>query len=348
MPYSSNSELPKNVRDALPAAAQSVFRNVVNSALANDFTEERAFKQAWGAVKRSYHQNDEGEWIAKAAARTLYVRRNVKNSGDIISWAKAQGFDTTVPGSEMHVTLAFSRAKVDWMKVSETWSGKEDGGLDVRPGGPRVVEKLGDKGAIVLMFASHDLHWRHQQFKELGASWDWDSYQPHVTITYEGAPDLDITKIEPYRGKINLGPEIFEEVNENWTDTIIEKGVTIVKLDDEQQMVYGWASVTHESGTLYVDSQDDTIDSDELVKCTTEFMLEDDRISKAMHVGGAIGVVVHSMPLTAEIAKSFGITSAKHGWMVGIKVLDDEVWKLVKSGHYRAFSIGAEAEREAA
>jgi hypothetical protein len=34
--------------------------------------------------------------------------------------------------------------------------------------------------------------------------------------------------------------------------------------------------------------------------------------------------------------------------MVGVKVLDDAVWEKVKAGTYRAFSIGAEAQREAA
>jgi hypothetical protein len=41
-----------------------------------------------------------------------------------------------------------------------------------------------------------------------GASHDFDEYQPHVTITYEGS-DLDLSKVEPYRGELVFGPEIF-------------------------------------------------------------------------------------------------------------------------------------------
>jgi hypothetical protein len=50
---------------------------------------------------------------------------------------------------------------------------------------------------------------------ERGASWDYEEYQPHVTITYNGG-GIDLHAIEPYRGRLVFGPEIFEEINENW------------------------------------------------------------------------------------------------------------------------------------
>jgi hypothetical protein len=46
-------------------------------------------------------------------------------------------------------------------------------------------------------------------------------YQPHITITYKPG-DVDIEKGEPYRGKIVLGPEIFEEVKKDWQASISE------------------------------------------------------------------------------------------------------------------------------
>jgi hypothetical protein len=46
-------------------------------------------------------------------------------------------------------------------------------------------------------------------------SHDFDEYQPHVTITYEGS-DLDLSKVEPYRGELVFGPEIFAEVVDDW------------------------------------------------------------------------------------------------------------------------------------
>ena len=44
-----------------------------------------------------------------------------------------------------------------------------------------------------------------------GISWDHDDYTPHITITYDGGA-LDLMQIEPYTGPIELGPEIFEEI----------------------------------------------------------------------------------------------------------------------------------------
>lgn len=66
MPYASNADLPTEIRDALPEHAQSIFRRVVNSALADGDKESSAFAQAWGAVKQGFEQNEAGEWIAKA------------------------------------------------------------------------------------------------------------------------------------------------------------------------------------------------------------------------------------------------------------------------------------------
>lgn len=122
----------------------------------------------------------------------------------------------------MHVTIAFSRVAVDWMKAGETWSGDKDGKLTVQPGGARLVEKLGDKGAVVLLFNSSDLSWRHEAIRrDAGASWDYPEYQPNVTITYSGG-DLDLEKVEPYRGKLIFGPEIFQELDEDWSSRLQE------------------------------------------------------------------------------------------------------------------------------
>ncbi len=74
----------------------------------------------------------------------------------------------------------------------------------------------------------------------------------------------------------------------------------------------------------------------------TDYMLSD-REGKAMHVGNPVSVTVHSMPMTNDIAKAFGIDTDREGWMIGQKILDDEVWKRVKEGDFKAFSIGGRA-----
>lgn len=157
-----------------------------------------------------------------ASPRTLYVSRKVINADEIITWAKGQGFTKTLLPADMHVTIAFSRQAIDWMKAGSSWSENDKGNLTIKPGGARLVEPLGPKGAVVLLFNSSDLSWRHQDIKRsTGASWDWPEYQPHISISYD-AGDMDLSKVKPYAGEIVLGPEIFEEVKNDWEKSIEE------------------------------------------------------------------------------------------------------------------------------
>jgi len=119
----------------------------------------------------------------------------------------------------------------------------------------------------------------------------------------------------------------------------------ILKTDDEQRMVFGWASVVTENGEPVVDRQGDVIEADTLVKAVNEFM-EHVRVGKAMHSGDQVGVVVHSLPITKEIGEALGIQSDREGWVVAYKVFDDSIWDMVKSGELAAFSIGGRAQKE--
>jgi len=74
--------------------------------------------------------------------------------------------------------------------------------------------------------------------------------------------------------------------------------------------------------------------------------MEEVRVGKAMHEGEQIGQVIHSWPVTDEIAKSVGIESDREGWLVAFKVYDEEIWKKVKSGELSAFSIGGKGRKE--
>ena len=119
----------------------------------------------------------------------------------------------------------------------------------------------------------------------------------------------------------------------------------ILKTDEEQRMVYGWASVVTEKGEPVVDRQGDVIEPDTLVHAVNKFM-EHVRVGKEMHKGDQIGAVIHSMPVTKEIGESLGIQSDREGWIVAFKVYNDDVWAKVKSGELAAFSIGGRAIKE--
>lgn len=88
MPYRRNSELPENVRNALPEEAQTVFRNVFNQWVENH-SEESSFRVAWTAVKNGWEPGEEGgKWVKK--------KRKSKDEGaDSIQIEEAFTFDAS-------------------------------------------------------------------------------------------------------------------------------------------------------------------------------------------------------------------------------------------------------------
>lgn len=148
-----------------------------------------------------------------AMANTLYVRRNVLNADEIIAWAKSVGFETTLQAHDMHVTVCYSKAAVDWATLSplqDTLEITADCTLDW----------FGDDNDVaVLSFTDHALALRHQEFRKVGATWGWPTYTPHVTISWHATEAI---APEPYRGRIVLGPEVFQKIKEKWSASVTE------------------------------------------------------------------------------------------------------------------------------
>ncbi len=190
----------------LPAEAitDAVINDLTESGVGGGIEQTYADWLAGGGMDDLQEEVDQVQ-IGDAAPKTLYVYRKVMNADAILSWAHEQGFTDLLDAEDLHVTLAYSRSPVDWIKMGQAW----DDDVEVKSGGPRVVEELGG-GAKALLFAHASLYWRNKEMREFGASWDWPDYQPHITLTYGDMPE----NVTPYTGEIILGPEIFEEVKE--------------------------------------------------------------------------------------------------------------------------------------
>jgi N12 class adenine-specific DNA methylase len=167
---------------------------------------------------------EEAEPIERAAgiepgkAAPLYAQRKVTNADDILAWAKSEGITGLESADKLHVTIAFSREAVDPGKVGNTSPAYDAGYISGTSG--RRAEYLGDQGALVLKFDSPVLTARWQQFRKAGASWDFEGYQPHITLAYHDSR-IDLSKVKPYTGKIELGPELQEplDITPKETDT---------------------------------------------------------------------------------------------------------------------------------
>jgi predicted house-cleaning noncanonical NTP pyrophosphatase (MazG superfamily) len=123
-----------------------------------------------------------------------------------------------------------------------------------------------------------------------------------------------------------------------------DEGFRILKVDEEQRIIYGWASVTTFKGEPVVDRQGDVIATETLHKAVNEFM-KGVRVGKLLHQGEQVGEIIHSFPVTKEICEALGIQSEKEGWITGYFVTKDDLWEDVKAGTYAEFSIGGRAQK---
>ena len=120
----------------------------------------------------------------------------------------------------------------------------------------------------------------------------------------------------------------------------------IMKVDSELGLVFGFGIICKECDSdgymrEFYDSDNQHIPEEVMLKGTTSFMIGE-RINNNDHTPNDVGIVVHSFPLTEEIAKSMGIDSSHYGWLVGVKP-DDDTFKKFKSGEYKGFSIEGRA-----
>lgn len=124
----------------------------------------------------------------------------------------------------------------------------------------------------------------------------------------------------------------------------------ISKIDDDKHLVFGWASIgIRSNGDVLVDKQGDVIDDpDEIEKAAYNFVLHS-RDGGEMHVRKGVSTLVESFVITPEKRKAMGIPDGvlpQSGWWTGFRVNDDDVWKAIKSGKYRQFSVHGKGQRK--
>lgn len=100
---------------------------------------------------------------------------------------------------------------------------------------------------------------------------------------------------------------------------IINISMDIQKFDDEERMVWGYAS------TEKLDCQGEIVSADAMKSAWNEYMKFGN--IREMHTNSAVGVV-----------KEYDFKD--DGVFIGVKVVDDTAWAKVKEGVYKGFSIG--------
>ena len=354
MPYSSPSKVPSNV----PEPKRRQFMEVFNSVYSDTQDEGRAMAAAYSAIKKAQYANDIFTTEMEARARSMDL-----GLGGDIHVHEYDGQAVFMPAESHEDYLAYYGA--------ETEDSPSEG--DSQPDGLRVdriealrvviqeilkedLQKADYQGEKVTLNKPRRIQGGNKKFEVFVM--DGDKVK---RVTF-GDPNMEIRRDDPkaranFRSRHSCDTATDKTSARYWScrmweaDTSVSEMTKttiegkILKADDEQRMVYGWASVVTEKGEPVIDRQGDVIEPDTLVKAVNNFM-EHVRVGKAMHTGDQVGVVVHSMPITKEIGDALGIHSDREGWVVAYKVYDDNVWNMVKSGELAAFSIGGRAVKE--
>ena len=159
------------------------------------------------------------------------------------------------------------------------------------------------------------------------------------------ARGLNTGKITDKKKKpVKKSAEFVEDVT--WTGEIS-------KVNDEKKQVFGWASVSEINGKPVVDLQGDMITPDEMERAAYDYNLNSQRIGGEMHarVGKSapkhVSTMIESMVFTPEKIAKMGLPegSLPTAWWVGYQIHDDEVWKGVKTGKYKGFSVHGVGKR---
>jgi hypothetical protein len=167
----------------------------------DDFVPDYAELPGAGSRLRRSPAGREQAPVRPGEPAPLYVQRLVADDAAIRQWADENAIPIQVD-DPLHVTVAASREPVDIADAPP-----ETGPLTGPVRGRLAV--LGNSLVLEMDPETFGLDAANQRYADAGASWDFDSYRPHVTLHDDVASlGLDIDGLPQFEGPITLGPEL--------------------------------------------------------------------------------------------------------------------------------------------
>lgn len=127
----------------------------------------------------------------------------------------------------------------------------------------------------------------------------------------------------------------------------ITKDAQILKVDAELGLIFGFACICKVDGEDFWDSDNEHYPEDAMLRDSTEFA-KSSRVACTMHARDADGEpvqdggVIHTFPLTTEIAKALEIETRRTGLLVALAPDDPETLEKARQGVFTGFSIGGD------
>ena len=124
----------------------------------------------------------------------------------------------------------------------------------------------------------------------------------------------------------------------------------ILKVSTELGLIFGFAAICKvrgEDGEFvdFYDSDNEHWPEEDMLAATTEFA-KSKRVACTMHARDSEGApiqdggVIHTFPLTVEIAKALGIQTSQTGLLVALAPDDPATLEKARNGEFTGFSIG--------
>lgn len=113
----------------------------------------------------------------------------------------------------------------------------------------------------------------------------------------------------------------------------------IFKADEERRLVYG---VIAESDMI--DAQGDVMNARTIEDMAHDYMIRSRKFDDRHNWKQVAAMLVESW-IVREDTNLFGQPVKAISWVIGVKVFDDMIWQKIKSGVYKAFSIGGKGVR---
>lgn len=346
----AKADMPLHVRaKILCKQGRSMWVEAYNASYRAGATQEAAERKAWEYLEQAgYAPDDDGDWLPVGsidADKTLTL-------GDV-----------HVPTTEERGVIAKA---LDWLKG--------DKGVDVSAINKAIheqalIDDYVDKADDIekAEYQGKDVE-LNKPFRTPGESKKFAVYvrndEGNVVIVRFGDPEMSIRRDDPearanFRARHNCDTKKDKTTAgfwscKFWSDSSVSDllgksedfnfTADILKSDEDQRLVYGWASIIYENGEPVTDSQGDIIAEDDLLEAAHNYVSQY-REAKAMHEGSQIGEVVESLVFTADVQKALGIDLGKVGWFIGMKISDDAVWARFRAGEFAAFSVGGKGRR---
>lgn len=159
----------------------------------------------------------------RKAARGTYsgIKPSKESVEKLEAWMEKNKIPTPVKSNKLHVTILYSRkylpnykaaGKIDTPYKAKV---KEFAVWKTTPEDP-TEEK---KNCLIVKLDCPELIKRHKLLmKEHGATFDYDDYTPHITLSYD-IGDLNVKKLATIDFDIEFDNEYQEDLNLNWAKT---------------------------------------------------------------------------------------------------------------------------------